>query len=454
MSTLSEKKFDLTEGPILNKLLLVAIPIMGTQLMQMAYNLTDMFWLGRLGSEAVAASGTAGMYLWLSQAFLMIGRMGAEIGVSQSFGKKDRDRAMKFSQNSLFIAIALGILFALCMVVFRHYLIGFFNIKDVTVAHDSEIYLSLTAIGVPATFVSGVMMGTFNASGNSRMPFYINFIGLLLNMVLDPLFIFTFGMGIAGAAIATSLAQIIVMVLFLYAMKYVKERPFKKYKFFRKPEMDYIKTIFVWTIPIALENMFFTFLTMIISRFIAAFGTVAMAVQRVGGQVESLSWLIGGGFSSAVTAFMGQNYGANKWERIHKGYGVSIRVMLVWGVLVTAILLFGGRLLFSLFLSEPEAIEIGTKYLRILAICQIVACLEYNSAGAFRGIGKTVPPSIVSISGNLIRIPLVYFLSKTSLGLDGIWWGLSIGAAIRSIWMFGWYILMSRKLPKENTEVK
>ena len=96
---------NLTEGGIFRKLLLVAIPIMGTQMVAMAYNLTDMFWLGRVGSEAVAAAGAAGMYMWLSFGFILIGRMGAEIGVSQSLGRGDRKTALAFSQNAMMIAL-------------------------------------------------------------------------------------------------------------------------------------------------------------------------------------------------------------------------------------------------------------------------------------------------------------------------------------------------------------
>lgn len=450
MSAANEKKFDLTEGPILNKLLLVAVPIMGTQMMQMAYNLTDMFWLGRVGSVAVAASGTAGMYLWLSQAFLMIGRMGAEIGVSQSLGRRDKKTACTYAQNALFLAAVLGIIFAALMIAFRNPLIGFFQIKDHEVVSQSVVYLVITSLGIPATFISGMVTGTFNAFGNSKIPFFINGTGLIINMVLDPLLIFTFDMGIAGAAIATILAQIIVAVLFLVSMKVVKNRPFEKFDIIAKPDSKVIKQIFAWSIPIALESMFFTMLSMIISRFVAAFGTSAMAAQRVGSQVESLSWLIGGGFASAVTAFMGQNFGANKWKRIHKGYRISSQAMLIWGGFITVVLLLGGQALIGAFLSDPEAVKMGASYLKILAVCQIVACLEYNSAGAFRGIGKTIPPSLVSIASNAMRIPLIYVLSNTSLGLDGIWWGITIGSVVRSLWMLGWYVAMARKMPKED----
>lgn len=105
------KQYDLTEGPILSKLLLIAVPIMGTQLFQILYNLVDMFFLGQVSSDAVAASGTAGMYIWLSAAFLIFGRMGAEIGVSQSFGRKNNQEALRYSQNSIFIALLLGVIF-------------------------------------------------------------------------------------------------------------------------------------------------------------------------------------------------------------------------------------------------------------------------------------------------------------------------------------------------------
>lgn len=448
----NEKQYDLTQGKILNKLLFVAVPVMGTQLLQMAYNLTDMFWLGRVGSDAVAASGTAGMYLWLSQALLMVGRMGAEIGVSQSIGKKNENLARKFAQTSLILSVLLGALFGAAMIIFRNPLIGFFNIADQGVAADAAIYLAITGAAIPATYITAAVTGTFNGAGNSKMPFYINAVGLLINMVLDPILINNAGWGVTGAAIATGFAQIIVALLFLAAIKYSKQRPFQKFIFLVRLESESVRQIFRWSIPIVLESMLFTFLSMITSRIVAGWGVTAMAVQRVGSQIESLSWLIGGGFASAVTAFMGQNYGGGKWSRVHAGIKISMKVMLVWGIVITAVLFFGGRTLYMLFLPDPESADIGTIYLQILALCQIVACLEYTSAGALRGIGKTIPPSIVSIGGNILRVPIIYFLSKSSLGLNGIWWGITIGASIRSIWLIIWFLIMVRKMPRKDGE--
>lgn len=444
---------DLTTGSIMKKLLFVAVPIMGTQLMQMLYNLVDMFWLGRIGNGAVAASGTAGMYLWLSQAFMMVGRVGAEIGVSQSIGRKDIDEAKKYSQTAFQMAVILGVLFGLFMILLRDPLIGFFQIKEAAVAQDAMNYLAITGLAIPATYITSSLSGTFTASGNSRTPFYINAVGLVTNMILDPILIFTVGLNVMGAAIATSIAQILAAVLFLAAVQKSKTRPFAKHEFPLKIEKERALRIFKWSIPVVLESMLFTVLSMVIAKIVAGFGVTAMAVQRVGSQIESLSWLIGGGFASAVTAFMGQNFGGGKYRRVHRGVRISTVAMFVWGIIVTLILFFGGKLIFQLFLAEPSAIEMGIVYMKVLAFCQIIACLEYNCAGAFRGIGRTIPPSVVSITGNMIRVPIVYLLAGTALGINGVWVGITIGASIRSIWLIIWFIISVGKMPQEDINI-
>jgi len=453
MKQTAKGNFDLTKGKILDRLLLVALPIMGTQLMQMAYNLTDMFWLGRVSSDAVAASGTAGMYMWLSAAFLFLGRTGAEIGVSQNLGKGKADLARAYAQNALLLSAVSGVLFGACMIIFRHPLIGFFHIQEAHVAADAAIYLAVAAIGIPMSFVSGAITGAFNGSGNSRLPFYINAVGLVVNVILDPILIMSAGWGIMGAAAATSIAQALVCALFLVAVKKSAGRPFSHFTFFSKADLNILKQIFRWALPVGLESLLFTVLSMFISRFVAAFGSDAIAVQRVGSQIESLTWLIGGGFGSALTAFFGQNYGAGKWSRIHRGFKLATVAMIGWGIFVTLLLFFLASPLFRIFLPAPDIVAAGTVYLRILSSCQILACLEAVAAGCFRGIGKTVPPSVVSIVGNALRVPLAYFLSTTSLGITGIWWGVAIGASARGIWVFIWYLVDSRKMPQEDEPI-
>jgi len=446
----SESKYNLVEGSIVNKLFFVAGPIITTQVFQMAYNLTDMFWLGRLSSDAVAASGTAGLFLWLSVAFFLFGRMGAEIGVSQNLGKGDKTTARSFAQNSIFVAFALGVLITVLYVTFHVQLIGFFGIQEAHVEKDAREYLMLVSLGLPFVFITSAISGIFNGAGNSRMSLFINGVGFTLNMLIDPLLIFTAGLGIHGAGIASIIAQFVAGCLAVIMLQRHNTRPFEEIKLIVKPCKDFIKQIFKWAAPISLESCLFTILSMTVTILIATHGAGALATARIGSQIESMTWLIAGGYASALTAFAGQNFGAGKWSRIHKGFILSTGMMICWGLIVGIILYFGGGSLFRIFIpNDPDVINKGIHMLRIIAVIQIPQCLEGVAAGIFRGQGKTLPPSIASISSNVLRVLFAYGLAYfTDMGLTGIWVALAASAAIRGLWVFIWYLLYSRKIPK------
>ena len=445
-------KYSLAEGGIVNKLFLVALPLIGTQIIQMAYNLTDMFWLGRLSSDSVAASGTVGLYMWLSMAFLMFGRMGAEIGVSQNIGRGDKEKALAYSQNSVMTGVALGVVLMLVYTLGRGPLVAFFGIQEANVAQDARDYLAIVGFGLPFTFLTGAVTGTFNGGGNSRVSLLVNGVGLALNMTLDPILIFAAGLGIRGAATATVIAQIAAACFSVLALMKHRSRPFETYIVKVRPDKEILKQIVKWVTPISIESFLFTFLTMVTAALVASFGSNAMAASRVGSQIESMSWLITGGFSSALTAFVGQNFGAGKWTRIHRGFRVSSVIMACWGVIVSLVLFFAGGALFKVFIpNNPAVVDIGSRYLKILAAAQIPGCLEGVASGSFRGRGKTIPPSVTSGTTNALRVVFAFILiNTTSLGLTGIWVALASGSAVRGGWMFIWYLLSSRTTPKED----
>jgi len=449
-------KYDLTQGPILQKLLGLSLPIMATSFMQMAYSLTDTFWMGILSREygasgAVAAVGTAALYLWLSMGLISLCRMGAEIGVSQNFGRGDPEAAKGFAQNAIFLSIILGLIYSVIMVVFRRPLIGFFNIEDAQVVLQAEQYLAVTAIGLPMMFVHNVITGVFNGFGNTKLPFYINSLGLALNIAVSPLLIFVFDLGIIGAAIGTVIATIVNIILKLWAMKRYSSRPFEVFSFRFNICKDKLMQIFKWGGPVAIESMTFTFLFMVVSRLIADFGTEAIAAHRVGYQVEALSFMVGGGFAMAYGSFVGQNYGAKKWSRLHSGYKTSSLVMGIYGLVITFVLFIFAEPLVSIFLNNMYEIQMGGDYLRIIALTQLLFCMEGVAVGSFRGRGLTMKPTIASAGSNILRVIVTYALAATALGITGVWWGIAIAMTVKSVWLLVWHFINGRRLPVVDT---
>ena len=446
----ASQRYDLTQGDIFRKLLFVSIPVMGGQFMQMAYTLADIFWLGRLSSDAVVSSSTAGMFIWMSMGFMLMVRIGTEIGVSQNVGLGDLNTARSYSQTGLWMAMLLGVAFGAFMILARVPLVGFFNIPSEQVVYDAQVYLAISGLSIPLMYSSAVIAGSFAGYGNTRLPFAVQGTGLAVNIILDPILIFTAGLGVAGAAYATIIARLIELGLFVLAVKLYRNRPFDKYTLFSKPNEKCLRDIFRWGFPIAVETMMFSILSMIVSRMVAVWGVSAMAAQRVSFQIESLSWLVGAGFGSAMTAFIGQNYGAGKWTRIHQGFKTALVSMSVWGFAVGILIFVFAEPLIGLFLRDPEEIALGGMLLRILAFSQIPQAIEGAMSACFRGRGVTSKPSVVSISCNSFRVVLAYVLSITPLGLVGIWLAVTIGAGMRGTILMLLFLWDRRKLPKHD----
>jgi len=315
-------------------------------------------------------------------------------------------------------------------------------------------YLLIISLGLIFYFLNPVFTGIFNGSGNSSTPFKINVIGLVINMVLDPLMIMGIGpfpkMGIKGAALATVIAQFVVTMVFLIIVKN-KSKLFKGLKIFQKPDKDYLRTIFKLGLPASVQTAIFASIAMVIAKIIAQWGATPIAVQKVGSQIESISWMTAGGFSTAISAFVGQNYGAGKWDRIKEGYKKGLLIVGSIGIFATCLLIFGARPIFKLFIpKDKEALQMGITYLRILGISQFFMTIEIATQGAFNGIGRTIPPSFVGILFNGLRIPASLILSSTSLGLNGIWWSISISSVFKGIVLVFWYIVVLKKSPDGN----
>lgn len=450
-----EQRIDLTTGSITGKLVKLAIPIMGVSFIQTAYSLIDMIWIGRMGSNAVAAVGTAGFFTWLAEAFIMITKLGVSIKVSQSIGSKDYKRTKNYITSALQMNIVIALLYGMFLLLFNKQLIDFFVLGDAEIISMARTYLVAVSATMLFFFTGPVFGGIFNGLGDSKTPFIINTIGLIFNIVFDPVLIFgMFGfpkLGVLGAALATIAAQIVVTLCFIVVIL-KRKLDYFVLKLFVKPDWLVIREIAYIGLPGAMQSGLFTIFSMIIGRIVAYWGPIPIAAQKVGSQIESISWLTAGGFSTAIATYVGQNYGAGKKERIGKGVRITMLMALVTGLFSTVLLIFGREFLMRVFVSEIDTIKVGMQYLLILGYSQVFMCAEITITGAFNGMGRTYLPNFTSILLTGARIPLAILLSKT-LGLDGVWWSISITSILKGIILVGTYLYLKhkKKLIKLNT---
>lgn len=454
------KSMDLTEGHISSELLRLAIPIFATSFIQVAYGFIDTFWIGRLSDEAVAAVGTCGYFLWLGASIALICKVGGNVKISQSIGANETDQAKKYISHSILLNILIAFIYMLILVVFNRSIISFFSLGDVATEELAQNYLIIISASMIFYFFNPVISAIITAFGNSRVPFVINSIGLVFNILLDPVLIFGLGglpkLGVVGAALATALSQVLVSAIFIGYILYNTRKgklPLFRGLSFTKVEWKITKEILLIGLPAAIQSALLAGFSIIVARIVALWGTYAIAAQKVGAQIESISWATCEGFSVAVSTFIGQNYGAKKYDRLKKGYKVSIGMVTVIGTIATIILLTLNEQIYDIFVSEPETIAIGVNYLIIIAFSQIFMCIEIATMGAFNGISKPGISAIIVIALTALRVPMALALSATPLDINGIWWTVSITSILKGIFLLIIFLVyMEKKIkPQLNT---
>lgn len=437
-----KKITDLTQGSIMRALWIMAMPLISASFVQMAYSMTDMLWLGRLGSGAVAAVGAAAFFTWLCNALSFLTKTGTEITVSQAIGARDVSRAGNYANQAISLSLLLGIGYALFIYTAAPLLVGFFRF-EADIAAQSVRYLRIIAPAFFFQFANNTFSGIYNGQGNSKTPFRMIAVGLGVNIILDPLLIYGWGpvagWGTAGAAIATAFSQLVVYLLFVRRI-FSAGYPLGRMRFFTALRRKLAARILWLGFPVSMESGLFSMFSLTLATLAARWGAVGVAAQSIGAQIEAISWMTATGFSTALASFVGQNYGARKFDRIDKGYRLTMLVAGSIGLAAGLLFFVFSREIFSLFVREEAAIEAGTAYLKILAFSQVFMVTELVTAGAFNGCGRTMPPALAGIVLTGARIPLAYYLTTfPALGLTGIWWSITISSILKGIVVPGWY---------------
>lgn len=438
---------DFTQGNITSQLLHLAMPLMAMGFIQMGYSLIDLIWVGRLGSKSSAAVGTIGMLMWMMNSVALISKVSAEITIGQSIGAKRLDKASIYASHTTTIALLIGIFFAILFFIIPDTIISFFKLAP-EISLEAKEYLLIVSLGLPVMFLTLNFSGIYVGAGKSKIPFYFNTSGLLLNIVLDPLLIFGFGpipkMGTRGAALATFISMLLVLLLFInHLMR--KKGPLSGFQFIIKLRRSYTINILKLGLPVAAMNVFYSFINMSLARIASIHGGhLGVASQTTGGQIEGVTWNTSQGFATALGSFVAQNYAAQRMYRAEKAFKSTLKIMGVIGLVVTIAFLFFGEEIFSIFIPEKAAYKAGGEYLAIMGVSQLFMMLELTTQGMFNGIGKTTPPAIISITFNLIRIPLAIILASI-MGVSGVWWAISISTIFKGSIILLWYLWLKKR---------
>lgn len=445
---------NLTKGPILKTLTKLAIPIMASSFLGTLYNITDMAWIGLLGSKAVAGVGVGGMFTWLSQGLAAMARMGGQVQVAQCIGRGERDRAHGFAQAAVQLATLMGMAYAVISLVFTRQMVAFFQLTDPEAQTAALSYTKIACGLIVFSFLTLTMTGLYTAQGDSKTPFLANLIGLVTNMILDPVLILGPGpfpkLGVVGAAIATVTAQaIVMMMMILGVIIQKKENVLKGIRLTAKIPKEYLGGLCRIGIPTAIQGMAYCAISMVLTRMVSAYGAEAVATQRVGGQIESISWNTADGFAAALNAFIAQNYGAGKMDRVRKGYRASLWTVGIWGLLISFVFICFPQAIADIFFHEPKAVATAVGYLVIIGFSEAFMCVELTTVGALSGLGRTRLCSIISIAFTSARIPLSIILGGI-MGLDGIWWAISSTSIVKGIIFTCTFLWITRKRPSQT----
>ena len=449
---------NLTKGPILKTLTKLALPIMASSFLGTLYNITDMAWIGLLGSKAVAGVGVGGMFTWLSQGLASMARMGGQVKVAQSLGRGEKEKAHGFAQTAVQLSTFMGLAYAILCLIFVRQMVGFFKLNDPEAVSAALSYTKIACGLIVFSFLTVTLTGIYTAQGDSKTPFLANLVGLVTNMILDPVLILGPGpfpkLGVTGAAIATVTAQFIVMsIMIICVIKQKKENVLKGTHLLAKIPAPYLNGICRIGIPTAIQGMAYCIISMVLTRMVSAFGAEAVATQRVGGQIESVSWNTADGFASALNSFTAQNYGAGKYSRMKRSVTVCLLMDLAASLLVSLILIFFGNYLFRLFTQDAGVIKVGMEIISLLAPSYVLFIFIEIFSSALRGIGDVMIPMLMTCGGVcVLRILWIFFIVPHFSGIQIILMCYPISWGVTSILFIIYYYIRQKQFFSTHKE--
>ncbi|MCG8485318.1 MAG: MATE family efflux transporter [Clostridia bacterium] len=430
---------DLTQGNESRLIFFFALPMLIGNVLQQLYNTIDGIIVGRvLGETALAAVGVSFPILFLLVALLMGVGMGATILISQFYGAKDYENVIKTIDTIMITnyIMAIGITL-LGIAVTKPILIWLKTPPDVL--PEAAAYLKVIFIGMIGMVGYNLVSAILRGLGDSKTPLYFIIIATILNIILDIVFIMVYNFGVAGAAWATIISQMvsfIVGIIYLNKKNDVIKFSLKNIQFDKKLLIESLRIGF----PTGIQQMLVSISFIILQSIINSFGTIVIAAYTAGSRIQAFGIMPAMNINMAVSAFTGQNLGAGKNERVKNGYTAALKISL-WIAAATILIIFvWGRFLISLFNDNLEVIQIGYEFLIIVSPFFITGSIMFITMGILRGAGDTIAAMIISIAALWgVRLPVARLLSA-KIGYEGIFWSIGADWTVGAVMVVIYYL--------------
>lgn len=442
------------EGHIKRSILLFALPIFLGQLMQQLYNIADSIIVGKcINAVALAAVSATGSLIFLFTGFvqgLFVG-MGVIIGIR--FGAGDYKALSKAAHTGVAFGFIAGFAMTVAGVALTPWVLELMGTPD-DVMGDAVLYLRIFFIGGIFSVVYNTCCGVFQAVGDSRHPLYYLVISSLLNIALDMLFIMVLGIGIAGAAIATVIAQLVAALLAFTKLLRV-DGPHRISIKEIKIDVSMLKDELALGIPSGIQNSVISLANVIVQANINAFDSLAMAGCGSYSKLEGFAFLPIVSFAMALTTFVSQNIGARQYGRARSGARFGILSGVIGAEIIGAIMFIFAPFFISFFSDDPEVIAFGVKQAHVECLFYCLLSYNHTMAGVLRGAGKTkVPMAVMLICWCLIRITYITIAVRLVPVITTIFIAYPLTWSLSAI-LFTIYYLKVKVLrdPRENVKI-
>ena len=446
------QKNQITEGVIWKQLLIFFFPIVIGTLFQQLYNTVDAIIVGRfVGKQALASvGGSAAVLTNMIIGFFTGLATGAAVIVSQYFGAKDEKNLHTSLHTAYAFSVALSILVSAIGWFLTPWLLTSMKTPS-DVLGDSIIYLRIYFLGLTATLIFNMGSAIMRAIGDSKRPLCYLIVCCLLNIVLDIFMVLVLHMGIAGAAIATVIAQTVSAVLVTRALMCSYDMMKLRLRAIRI-DRNKLRKEFRIGFPSGLQSCMYGITNIIIQTAVNAFGTDTAAAWAAFGKLDAIFWTICGAFGIAITTFSGQNYGAGRLDRIYKSVRVSLGMALgVCGALIVFLMAFC-RPLYHIFTTDANVVDIGVYMLRYITPSYVIYIFVEIFTGALRGMSDVFVPALITMGGVCcIRIPWVLFVVPINNSMEALMLSYPMAWSATALLLIPYYFYKKKQRRTEAT---